>query len=702
MMTKRITLRSTGRFLFVSGLAALAVLLPALGWTARNDVEAFNKQVGWANIWAGSIGAVGLLMMVLGKKQDHDVELNRQVILLAKAQQISHGRQLAQLLGTDALESRSAKLKFCAADARTGKSAPNARTAGNIDTIAAYYKRTPSGRMLILGAPGAGKTVAGITLLLQLIADVVDSQNAEKSLRVPVIFNLTTWASSKRFENWLADELSMRFRLSPSISRQLIQDGRILPLLDGLDEMDNELESPDRAERAVQQLNDYIAVNSRAPLIVITRSGSQYYSRLRGRFRNTQAVLIKPFHSTDIDGYIAEHCGQGVVDEIKRGLSKGPRKARGMFYSETSTPWRLAMMVGYVHSGNDPARLLPTSPEGQAEFESRLNSELYETFLSTRFRLGGCKDDHEVARARHMLSRIAHFLHSGKGDEQASDIVLHDWWRRFGGRVPAWQLRAAAMAVILPFALPLDSLPLTDYVPNANAGWTSWAMPLSNFLMLMAMALATPFQLTSPRGINFARLLSSAGLLRATLLAIPCAGVGYWFSTITSHDALGVGAALGLFILLVPVIGNRIEATEDAMNPHEPLRRDFAASSMFGLGMGLFMGTYIAETMGSKAGICFGLGYFLSLTLGFSSGRYFVATLLGPTVGLPRRLSLYLRWATNAGVLRVSGINYQFRHRELMNYLLATSEPPGQMPVPGPFGIPMQRWPKWIERRVEA
>ncbi|MFE9186279.1 NACHT domain-containing protein [Micromonospora haikouensis] len=698
-MIARLSLRSAGRLLLIAGLICLTVGLPAFGWTARNDSDAFNKQVGWANIWAGSLAGVGLLLMLLSKNEHRNSDLDRRVISLAKAQRISHSRQLAQLLGTDALEARYAKVEFSTADARTGKPTPHARTAGSIDTIADFYRQKTSGRMLILGAAGAGKSVIGIKLLLELIDEVLAPGKMEgEEFKVPVIFNLTSWPSGKDFDAWLAEEISTRFRLAPAAARELVQDKRILPMLDGLDEMDNESEFPDRADWAVRQLNDYIATNAHEPVVVISRSGSEYYSRLRIRLRNLQAISIKPIGSKGVEKYIAEHCGPDALGAIQKELAQGTRKTRDSFFAAVSTPWRLAMTVGYMNSGSNPKNLIPTEGEDRPTFTARLNYMLYETFLSTRLRLAGCKDQRREDRARRYLSRIAHLLQSPKSDEQSSDIVLHEWWRRFGARVTAWQSRAALLAVVAPFNLPLDRLPLKGYTPNPDEGWISWAMPLANFSMMAVLAITTPYQVQRPLALNLSRFLSSTGILRISLLLIPATGIGYFFSYTTSSGLLGAGVGIGLFILLVSLLGGRTEATRDATSPHAPIRRDFVASGVYGLGMGIFMGAYTAEVLGSLTGLYFGIGYFLSMTVGFAAGRYFVATVMGPSVGLPLRLSSHLRWANHAGILRVSGVSYQFRHRELMAYLRANSVPPPQMPLPGPFGIPMQRVPKWIER----
>ncbi len=56
--------------------------------------------------------------------------------------------------------------------------------------------------LLILGAPGSGKT----TLLLELAHDLIQRAKEDESEPIPVIFNLSSWATEPRpLEEWLID-----------------------------------------------------------------------------------------------------------------------------------------------------------------------------------------------------------------------------------------------------------------------------------------------------------------------------------------------------------------------------------------------------------------------------------------------------------------------------------------------------------------
>ena len=60
------------------------------------------------------------------------------------------------------------------------------------------------GGLLIMGAPGAGKT----TTLLQLVTDLVQRADLDEAESVPVVLSLATWQGDKSLADWMADELS--------------------------------------------------------------------------------------------------------------------------------------------------------------------------------------------------------------------------------------------------------------------------------------------------------------------------------------------------------------------------------------------------------------------------------------------------------------------------------------------------------------
>lgn len=77
-------------------------------------------------------------------------------------------------------------------------------------------------------------------------------------------------------------------------------------------------------------------------------------------------------------------------------------------------------------------------------------------------------------------------------------------------------------------------------------------------------------------------------------------------------------------------------------------------------------------------------GLWFGLMIGLA-GSWYVALLACTrqwnVIWLPWRLGRFLHWAYRAGLIRIAGIAYQFRHRELQDYL-ADRPLPHSRPAP--------------------
>ncbi len=86
------------------------------------------------------------------------------------------------------------------------------------------------GRLLVVGAPGAGKT----TLMLQLALALLERPGRD----LPVLLNLATWRSEfGTFEEWLKRILPLELSVSKALAEKIRRDTPLILLLDGLDEV---------------------------------------------------------------------------------------------------------------------------------------------------------------------------------------------------------------------------------------------------------------------------------------------------------------------------------------------------------------------------------------------------------------------------------------------------------------------------------
>ncbi|NNJ12951.1 NACHT domain-containing protein [Chloroflexales bacterium ZM16-3] len=151
-------------------------------------------------------------------------------------------------------------------------------------------------RLLILGAPGGGKT----TTLLTLAEQLLDAAQADSFLPIPVVFQLSTWAVARpALADWLVTELKERYKVPPKVGTAWIATGEILPLLDGLDEV-----GPTDAERAacIQAINAYLGETG-AQAVVCSRTAE--YARLSARLSLESAIEVQPLDTAQIDGYLS-------------------------------------------------------------------------------------------------------------------------------------------------------------------------------------------------------------------------------------------------------------------------------------------------------------------------------------------------------------------------------------------------------------
>ena len=68
---------------------------------------------------------------------------------------------------------------------------------GSLDTIATDYRKIPSGRLVVLGEPGSGKTILSMRLLLDFL------NIRTKVEPVPVIFSIGPWNPAVSLRDYL-------------------------------------------------------------------------------------------------------------------------------------------------------------------------------------------------------------------------------------------------------------------------------------------------------------------------------------------------------------------------------------------------------------------------------------------------------------------------------------------------------------------
>jgi eukaryotic-like serine/threonine-protein kinase len=164
------------------------------------------------------------------------------------------------------------------------------------------------GQVLLLGAPGSGKT----TLLLVLLEALLELAVADDALPMPLVFSLASWGTRRAcLEEWLFDELTTRpgqYEVPQATARTWIVDERILPLLDGLDEVAGE-----HRAACVEKINAFQRRRRKdRPALVVTSRADQYAALRPTQLHLRGAVRLQPLSEQQVQTYLAKS-GQAVV-----------------------------------------------------------------------------------------------------------------------------------------------------------------------------------------------------------------------------------------------------------------------------------------------------------------------------------------------------------------------------------------------------
>ena len=151
--------------------------------------------------------------------------------------------------------------------------------------------------LLILGAPGAGKTIS----LIELAKALLHCARQDPSQPVPVLLNLNGWAEKELdIGQWVVEEMVANYQIPRRMGRQWLATDKLLFLLDGLDEM-----PATHLADGIQAINHYRQTHGLADLVVCCRQTvyETAVSQHNTRLQLNSIVRIQPLTT----GQIRQH-----------------------------------------------------------------------------------------------------------------------------------------------------------------------------------------------------------------------------------------------------------------------------------------------------------------------------------------------------------------------------------------------------------
>lgn len=624
-------------------------------------------------------------------------------------------RQLATAVRTKELDGRSvllhkgpselpADLTFTPVETEnllTGRPVRSELPPGSLREVASYYQALPAKRLVILGEPGAGKTVLATELIIQILEAGLARQDwPAQPNAVPIRFNLANWTDGD-LSGFLVQQLHAQYQVPRDDAEKLVTSGTILPVLDGLDEMESDPDGqPIRAQWAVDRINDYRRSHPNTAGVVLTCRDTVYQT-LNPPVMDAAVVRVCALTVDQITEFVSERLA-GDRDGQQRWLpvlTSLRAEPAGAAYDLLRTPWRLTLALTAAADADtpDPASLLG---ETAGRFEAKLLDAFPVAMLNRRreeqriLRPGQADgsgssftvpDEHAL---RHWLRVLARY--------SSSTLALHTMWAIAGQylvRLVHLLIHlACALAFLIPCLLAIiggaghggqairalrnDSVQLTEQQQAALV----WLAGAGVVLIVWAVWLAiTPAprrsktksanyrsramrQMTSKQRIVAAAEIS---LAIGSALGLLAWLVGGWIAGAT----VGVLVALffGLVMDKVRLDRGLSGGTDLRLAWQNDLLLALLCAVLVGTVFPLFLGypLWAGTVMGAIMG--FAGAFVLSLQAWL---RYVIAmTFMKFRGDLPWRLGAFLDWAYQAGLMRISGIGYQFRHRQLRERL---------------------------------
>ena len=525
-------------------------------------------------------------------------------------------------------------------------------------TVSDKFSEMGEGRsLLILGEPGAGKT----TTLLELTRDLIDLATKDLTQAIPVVFNLSSWKGGKQtIRDWLVEELKTKYQVSQEIAKNWVKTGQLLLLLDGLDEVSNQLK-----EACVLAINQFSQEHGTTEIVVCCRI--QDYQAIKHRLNLQAAICLQPLNLQQIYQYLNS---AGVeLAAVSTAMQEDTT------LQELARSPLMLSIITLAYQGISREDL----PKISAIEERR--KHLFDTYIQRMLSRRSFRRNYPKDKVIHWLSWLAQRLH-----EQSQTVFLIERMQP-GCFQKKWQKRIYVSSLLLIFiflgvlvvhlVFPMQIIQLTLIL--TASGFLFW--------LIFGFKDINPIEQLKWSWIK-ARKNLSIGIIFGTIVGLLLKIIyelifkPYFFNIHLSGDFLlysflrGIAFGITMGIIYGVIRGFTGASVQKVTFPNQGILQSAKNAIVFSVVgfVTLFIAAIILRWYPFFWAI-FGLSFGMALGGGEACFKHFILRLILYSSGsIPWNYARFLNYATELIFLQKVGGGYIFIHRLLLEHFAKMSK----------------------------